>query len=67
MSNSKQYITRKSVCARFGNMSPMTLWRWERDSKLGFPSAIQINGRRYYDLAKIEIWERTRSTASKQS
>jgi len=60
----KQYIIRKNLRARYGNISEMTLWRWEHDEKLGFPRAIDINGRKYYDLAEIEAWERKRAAAT---
>ncbi|WP_210161013.1 helix-turn-helix transcriptional regulator [Microvirga lotononidis] len=63
LSSAKQYIVRRNLRARFGNISEMTLWRWERDKKLSFPRAIAINGRKYYDLAEIEEWERTRAAA----
>ena len=61
MRMSRQYVLRKVLRARFGNISEMTLWRWERDPKLAFPQALVINGRRYYDLADIEEWERARA------
>lgn len=61
MSSGKQYIVRRNLRARFGNISEMTLWRWEHDKRLAFPRAIAINGRKYYDLAEIEEWERTRT------
>ena len=57
----KQYITRKNVRRRYDGISEMTLWRWEHDEKLGFPYAIDINGRKYYDLAEVEAWERKRA------
>jgi hypothetical protein len=57
----KQYINRKNVRRRYGDISEMTLWRWEHDKKLGFPNAIDINGRKYYDLADVEAWERKRA------
>jgi predicted DNA-binding transcriptional regulator AlpA len=65
LSSDKQYIVRRKLRARFGGISDMTLWRWEHDRKLAFPRAIAINGRKYYDLAEIEEWERTRATAPK--
>lgn len=61
MNSNKQYITRRKVRARFGGISDMTLWRWDKDEKLAFPKAISINGRKYYDLAEIEEWERVRA------
>jgi hypothetical protein len=57
----KQYITRKNLRRRYDNISEMTLWRWEHDAKLAFPQAVYINGRKYYDLAEIEGWERKRA------
>ena len=61
MTSPKQYLTRKNLRQRYDNISEMTLWRWERDQKLGFPKAIDINGRKYFDLAAIEAWERKRA------
>jgi predicted DNA-binding transcriptional regulator AlpA len=63
LSSNKQYIIRRKLCDRF-DISAMTLWRWEHDEKLAFPKALTINGRKYYDLAEIEGWERTRAAAS---
>jgi predicted DNA-binding transcriptional regulator AlpA len=60
----KQFITRKKVLERFGGISVMTLWRWERDAKLNFPQPTEINGRKYFDLAEVEAWERQRALAS---
>jgi predicted DNA-binding transcriptional regulator AlpA len=60
----KQYITRKKILERFGGISVMTLWRWEHNEKLRFPKPTEINGRKYYDLAEIEAWERRRATGS---
>ena len=58
--SAKQYVTRKTILERFGGISVMTLWRWEHDEKLGFPKPTRINRRKYYDLAEIEAWERSR-------
>ena len=63
----KQYIIRRSLRTRFGNISEMTLWRWEHDRKLGFPKALSINGRKYYDLEEIEEWERARAAVLKKA
>jgi hypothetical protein len=57
----KQYITRKNLRQRYDDISEMTLWRWEHDQKLGFPKPTDINGRKYYDIAEIEAWERKRA------
>ena len=62
----RKFIIRRKLRARFGDISEMTLWRWEHDKKLAFPKAIAINGRKYYDLAEVEEWERTRAAAPKE-
>jgi hypothetical protein len=59
--DNKHYITRKALRARYGGISEMTLWRWEHDEKLGFPNALEINGRKYYDLSEVERFERTQA------
>ena len=61
----KQYVTRKKILDRFGGISVMTLWRWEHDKQLRFPRPTSINGRKYYDLAEIEAWERGRAATPK--
>jgi hypothetical protein len=66
MRMTRQYVLRKVLRARFGNISEMTLWRWERDPRLAFPQALIINGRRYYDLAEIEEWERAQAASLRQ-
>ena len=66
LSSDRKFIIRRKLRARFGDISEMTLWRWEHDKKLAFPKAIAINGRKYYDLAEVEEWERTRAAAPKE-
>jgi predicted DNA-binding transcriptional regulator AlpA len=51
------------VKMRFGGISDMTLWRWERNEKLGFPQPVRINRRRYYRLGDIKEFERRRFAA----
>ena len=41
------------VLKEFG-IVPMTLWRWDRDERLGFPPAINIKGRKYRSRKLIE-------------
>lgn len=60
----KKYLTEKQLRARYGNVSPMTIWRWERDEQLEFPKPIYINGRKYRDLEQLEAFERKRASAS---
>jgi hypothetical protein len=54
----------KLVCKRF-NVCDRTIARWQRDPKLGFPSPILINGRKYFDENEIVQWERERASKSR--
>jgi hypothetical protein len=63
MDSNDVYLSRTSQRKRY-NISPMTLWRWERDPHLNFPPAIEINGRKYRSLRSLEAWERERAVAS---
>jgi predicted DNA-binding transcriptional regulator AlpA len=47
----RRYLNAKQVCARYGDKSTMTLWRWCRDPKLAFPQPIKIN--------RINLWAET--------
>jgi predicted DNA-binding transcriptional regulator AlpA len=57
-------LTAPQICARYGNISDMTLWRWLRNAALGFPKPMVINRRRYWRLAEIEAWERAQASKS---
>ncbi|WP_046868133.1 helix-turn-helix transcriptional regulator [Microvirga massiliensis] len=63
MSKIERYLSRRGVRQRYG-ISNMTLWRWERDPRLNFPKAIEINGRKYFAEYLIDIWERERALAA---
>ena len=60
----KKYITQKRLKARYADVSDMTIWRWEHNATLGFPKAININGRKYFLLEEVEAWERKRASPS---
>ncbi|WFS06254.1 DNA-binding protein [Methylobacterium sp. 391_Methyba4] len=47
--------------ARYG-VSDQTLWRWEKDAKLGFPQPLRINGRRYWRVAELQAFEIRQAT-----
>jgi predicted DNA-binding transcriptional regulator AlpA len=49
----------KQLTERYG-VVPKTIDRWLADADLGFPRPLVINGRRYWDLAQVEQWERAR-------
>ena len=52
-----KYLTAKQVRFRFGGISTMSLWRWSKDQKLGFPRPLIINRRRFFRLDEIEAFE----------
>ncbi|XYD10144.1 DNA-binding protein [Methylobacterium sp. NMS12] len=58
------YISTKKVLQRYDGISAMTLWRWERDPILPFPAPFVVNRRKFYDLHKIDAWERARAAAA---
>jgi hypothetical protein len=51
------------LCERF-NVCDRTIARWQLDPKLGFPSPILINGRKYFDENKVAQWEREQVSKS---
>ena len=59
----KPYLPASQVRARYG-VSEMSIWRWLRDERLGFPAPIRINGRRYWRRHELEAWEASRAAAS---
>jgi predicted DNA-binding transcriptional regulator AlpA len=56
-------LSARVVKARLGDVSDMTLYRWQRSRDLNFPQPLVINGRRYWRLRELEAWEATRSSA----
>lgn len=52
-----KFLTSAQVKVRFGNISDMTLWRWENDGVLNFPKPIVIQRRKYFREADILAWE----------
>jgi hypothetical protein len=57
------YLDSRAVRRRYGGRSDVSLWRWARDPKLGFPQPIYIQKYRYWRLADLLEWERTRPTS----
>ena len=46
MNNNTEKIYKAKVCRQdWGDISPMTEWRWQQQ---GFPKPIKINGKNYY-------------------
>ena len=55
------FLTGPQVLARY-HVTEMTLWRWLRDEKLGFPQPMTVNRRRFFRLADLVAWEQLQST-----
>ena len=39
----------------------MTLRRWDKNPELGFPPPVYVNGRRYREIEKLDLWDRRNS------
>jgi predicted DNA-binding transcriptional regulator AlpA len=39
-------------------VTSMTIWRWERNTRLTFPKPTVINDRKYWNRADINAWMR---------
>lgn len=44
-------------------VTTMTIWRWERDSKLNFPQPTVIRDRKYWSRDDINAWMRRMATS----
>jgi hypothetical protein len=56
-------LTSAQVTARCGNVSNMTIWRWQRDARVQFPPPdVVINTRRYWYVRTIRRWQAERMT-----
>jgi predicted DNA-binding transcriptional regulator AlpA len=58
----KRFLPDPAVQRRY-SVSAMTLYRWDKNPKLGFPPPLRINGRKFRDVALLEAWERSRVAA----
>ena len=52
-------IPDRAVCTRYG-ISLMTLYRWDRDSSLGFPKPIRIRTRKYRRVVELDEFDARR-------
>lgn len=54
---------RNSHLARYLNVTPMTIWRWQRDPDLNFPKPSRVHNIDYTDLDEVDSWLRARAVA----
>ncbi len=52
----KKLMRSAAVKSRLGDISSQTLWRYCRDSELGFPKPIYICGVRYWEATEIDAF-----------
>jgi predicted DNA-binding transcriptional regulator AlpA len=62
MSEAPEWLTQAKLAATLG-VSTMTLWRWERMERVGFPAPTKINGRKYWKRSDIDEWMRERAVS----
>ncbi|MBY3361261.1 MULTISPECIES: DNA-binding protein [Rhizobium] len=55
-----EYLTGKQVAHRY-QIAPISLYRWERDERLGFPRPMIINRRKLFKVEELVAWERGRA------
>ena len=55
-----KYLTGPQVLERY-QISEMTLHRWQKDDKLGFPEPMVIRRRKFFREDEIVAWERSRA------
>lgn len=53
----EELVTDKQVAQELGGVRPITIWRWTKDSNLGFPPAVKINNRNYRRRSDIEAFK----------
>jgi len=54
---SKRLMSSKAIRTAFGEISAMTLWRWQQDAALGFPKpTVNIRNRNFWDADEIEAF-----------
>jgi predicted DNA-binding transcriptional regulator AlpA len=54
----KRLLRSNEVCARYGGITTMTLWRWVHSADLEFPQPIYIGRRQFYDADELDAFDR---------
>jgi hypothetical protein len=55
----ERLLSRRAQARRYGVVLK-TIERWGKDPELGFPDEIEINGRFFRELSKLEAFERSK-------
>ena len=56
MASTENYIGLRDVAARYSK-SLQSIRRWSLDKTLGFPPAVQLGGKIYFNLPDLEAFE----------
>lgn len=56
----EKYLTGPQVLERY-QISEMTLHRWQKDDRLGFPEPMIIRRRKFFKEDELVAWERARA------
>ena len=54
-------IPDRDVARERYRVHPHTLRRWDKNPALGFPPPVYLNGRRYREAGKLDVWDRKNS------
>ncbi|MBY4589459.1 DNA-binding protein [Rhizobium redzepovicii] len=58
--SSREYLTGRQVADRY-QITPVSLYRWERDERLRFPQPMVVNRRKLFKVVELVAWERERA------
>lgn len=50
-------LSARDTARRCGGVSRMTIYRWQRDPRVGFPAPVSINNRNYWRWGQVRAWK----------
>lgn len=59
----RRRININAVCDICGGVSSMTIWRWLKDDRMGFPKPVYVGRRRYWVEQEVIDWLNNRDEA----
>ncbi len=65
-SSTETLLPARQVFGRYGVVD-RTIARWLDDENLKFPRPLVINSRRYWRLADLQEWERSRASSKREA
>lgn len=55
----QKYLPAHMTARRLG-VTPMTIYRWERDPASGFPAPVYFGRYKFHIISELEAWEASR-------